>query len=108
MVREKRSFTRIVLNMPAAISLYHLEFSHKGLISNISLSGCFFPFLGELPTGEPCELTISVGDGLETEHVVLAGTVVRSDAAGVGVEFNDYSPEVRLQLETIISRETKK
>ncbi len=108
MVREKRSFTRIALNIPADISLYHLEFCHKGAIANISLSGCFFPFLGKLPVGEPCDLTISVGDGLETEHVALSGTVVRSDAAGAGIEFAAYSPEVKRQLERIIARETKK
>ena len=108
MEREKRSFTRIVLDIPADLSLYHLEFCHKGVIADISLSGCFFPFLGQLPVGEPCDLTISVGDGLETEHVVLSGTVVRSDAAGAGIEFNAYSPAVRLQLESIVSRETKK
>ncbi len=108
MVREKRSFTRIVLDIPANISLYHLEFCHKGEITNISLSGCFFPFQGEVPVGEPCDLTISVGDGLETEHVVLTGTVARSDAAGVGIEFNAYCPEIRLQLERIISHEIKK
>lgn len=74
------------------------------MIGNISLSGCYLPFLGELPTNNPCELTISVGDGLQTEAVVVTGTIVRSDAAGVGIEFNDYPPEVRLQLEKIMAR----
>lgn len=103
MVREKRSFTRIALNIPASISLYHMEFCHTGLIANISLCGCFFPFVGELPIGELCDLTITVGEGLATEKVSLTGRIVRCDAAGVGIHFTDYSAEVRQQLEKIIA-----
>lgn len=108
MAQEKRSFTRIALNIPASISFYHMEFCHSGVIANISLSGCFFPFVGELPIGELCELTITVGAGFETEKVALSGTIVRCDTEGVGINFTDYPPEVRLQLERIIWRETEK
>ena len=108
MVREKRSFTRIALNIPASISLYHMEFRQNGVIANISLSGFFFPFTGELPTGELCEVTITVGEGLETEIVTLSGMTVRCDAEGVGINFTEYSPEIRLQLEKIISHEPAK
>jgi hypothetical protein len=105
MAREKRSFTRIALNIPASISLYHMEFCHSGVIANISLSGCFFPFLGELPIGELGDLTITVGAGLETEIITLSGKIVRCDAEGVGINFTEYSPEIRRQLERIISSE---
>lgn len=108
MVQEKRSFTRIALNIPASISLYHLEFRQNGVIANISLSGCFFPFTGELPIGELCEVTITVGEGLETETVSLSGMVARCDAEGAGINFTEYSPEVRLQLEKIIAQESAK
>ena len=77
-------------------------------IANISLSGCFFPFVGELPVGELCDLTITVGEGLETEEVTLASRIVRCDANGAGFHFAEYSPEVRRQLEKIIAAETAK
>ncbi len=108
MVREKRSFTRIALNMPASIYLYHLEFHLSGVIANISLSGCFFPFKGELPIGEHCDVAITVGEGLETETVPLGGMIVRCDPEGAGIKFTEYPPEVRLQLERIISGESAK
>lgn len=108
MAREKRSFTRIALNIPASISLYHMQFCHSGIIANISLSGCYFPFTGELPLGEVCELTITIGEGLETEIVSLTGMIIRCDSKGVGINFNEYSPEVRRQLEKIISRKLAK
>jgi hypothetical protein len=82
-----------------------METSHKGAITNISLSGCFFPFLGELPVGEQCHMTITVGEGLETEEMTISAKIVRSDEDGVGISFTDDSPECRLQLEKIISLE---
>jgi len=85
-----------------------MEFYHSGVIANISFSGCFFPFVGELPVGELCDLTITVGEGLATEKVSLTGKIVRCDAAGAGIHFTDYSVAVRQQLEKIISCETKK
>lgn len=106
MTREKRSFTRITLDIPASLSLYQMDAYHSGAITNISLSGCFFPFDGELPLGEPCCVSITVGEGLETEKATVAGIVVRNDSEGAGIRFTDNSPECRLQLEKIISLET--
>lgn len=106
--REKRSYTRITLDIPASLSFYQMEAYHTGSIANISLSGCFFPFAGELPVGEQCDVAITVGEGLETEQITVAGIIVRSDSEGAGISFTDNSPECRRQLEKIISRETEK
>ncbi len=106
MVREKRNYTRITLDIPASLSLYQVETCHSGAIANISFSGCFFPFVGELPVGEECSLTITVGEGLETEEIAIVGKIVRSDSAGVGIQFLDNSPDNRLQLEKLITQKT--
>lgn len=106
MTREKRAYTRITLDIPASLCLYHMETSHLGAITNISLGGCFFPFDGELPVGEQCDVTIAVGEGLQTEKVAVSGTIVRQDAQGVGICFTDTSPACTLQLEKIIARQT--
>jgi PilZ domain len=103
MVRERRSFTRITVDIPGSISLYQVEAYHTGPITNISLTGCFFQFDGELPVGEPCSVAITVGEGLETERITVAGIVARSDAQGAGISFTEYSAECRRQLEKIIS-----
>lgn len=104
--QEKRSFTRITLDIQGSITLYQMEAFHTGAITNISLSGCYFPFDGELPVGEHCKVTITVGEGLETEDVTLAGKIVRNDTKGVGISFTDGSPESGKQLEKIISHDS--
>lgn len=107
MVREKRNYTRITLDIPASLSLYQVETCHAGAITNISLSGCFFPFIGELPVGEECSLSITVGEGIETKEITIAGKIVRSDSTGVGIHFLDNPLKNRLRLERLISQKTK-
>ena len=104
MDKEKRRFTRITLNVPTTLSLYQVEAYHAGAIANISLGGCYFPFGEELPVGHRCSLTITVGEGLETEKITIPGQIVRSDAKGVGIKFSDSSEDCRRQLEKIIAR----
>ena len=104
MVREKRQFTRIALNIQTALSLYQIDTYHTGAIANISLGGCYFPIGEELPVGEKCHLTITVGEGLETEILTLSGQIVRSDAAGAGIQFIENTPHTLQQLEKIITR----
>lgn len=105
-MRERRQFTRITLNIPTILSLYQVEAYHTGTIANISMGGCFFPVGEELPMGEECQVDITVGEGLETEKICIAGQIVRSDTAGVGIKFTDISSENRQQLERIIAHYT--
>lgn len=103
MEREKRGFTRITLNVPATLSLYQVEAYHSGAIANISMGGCYFPFAEELPVGDRCNVTITVGEGLKIEKITIPGQIVRSDAKGVGIKFSDSSEDCRHQLEKIIA-----
>ncbi len=103
MTREKRAFSRITIDIPGSISLYQLDSYHSGSITNISLSGCFFPLEDNLPLGEPCHITITVGEGLESREIALDGIIVRSDSEGTGILFTDDSPACRRQLENLIS-----
>ena len=105
---EKRSFTRITLDIPVSIYLYQTHAYHIGTITNISCSGLFFPVKDNLPVGEQCEVTITVGEGLESEKVTVTGKIVRNDSEGAGISFTDISSECSLQLEKIISHETAK
>ena len=86
---ERRKYTRISLHVPAALSFFQVEGYHTGALANISEGGCFFPFQGNIPTGEQCGVTIVVGEGLAARSYVIAGTIVRSDPHGVGICFND-------------------
>ena len=104
MMREKRQFTRITLNVPTILSLYQIQAYHTGSIANISMGGCFFSVGEKLPVGEKCQVTITVGEGLETEKITLPGQIVRSDSTGIGIRFTDSSVHYHQQLETIIAK----
>jgi len=108
MTRERRSFTRITIDIPGSISLYQLEAYRTGPIKDISLSGCFFPLEGNLPLGEPCDITITVGEGLESKEIALTGIIVRSDSQGTGIRFTDDNAACRRKLENIIFPEKAK
>jgi hypothetical protein len=102
--REKRRFTRITLDVPTILSLYQIQAYHTGTIANISMGGCFFSVGEKLPVGEECQVTITVGEGLETEKITLPGQILRSDSKGVGIRFTDNSGHYHQQLETIIAK----
>ena len=104
MTREKRRFTRITLDVPTILSLYQIQAYHTGSIANISMGGCFFSVGEKLPVGEDCQVSITVGEGLETEKITLPGQIVRSDSMGVGIKFTDNSLHNNQQLEKIITR----
>ena len=108
MTRDKRSFTRITLDIPAILALYQMETYHIRAINNISLGGCFFCFEGELPLEEPCYVTITVGEGSNTEKVTVAGMIARSDSQGAGINFTDNPLESIIQLVKIIAHATAK
>jgi len=101
--REKRQFTRITLNVPTILSMFQGEAYHTGSIANISMGGCFFPVGEALPIGEECQITITVGEGIETEKISLPGQIVRSDSSGVGIKFTYNSAHHRQQLEKVIA-----
>jgi len=103
-MREKRQFTRITLNVPTILSLYQIQAYHTGSIANISKGGCFFSVGETLPVGEECQVTITVGEGLETEEITLLGQIVRSNSTGVGIKFTDSSVHHQQQLEKIIAK----
>lgn len=104
MVREKRQFTRVEINLFVALYFYQIETYRTGWLANISNGGCFFPIEGEIPVGEECHLTITVGEGLETDTFSMSGQVVRSDSSGIGIQFHNDSGQQNQKLEKIISR----
>lgn len=104
MGREKRRFTRITLNVPTTLSLYQIESYHTGKIANICMGGCYFQFREELPVGDSCEVTLTVGEGVETVKITIPGKIVRSDSRGVGIKFTDISSDSRENLQKIIAQ----
>lgn len=90
---DRRKYTRITVNIPAALSLLQVDAYHSGSIANLSMGGCFFPAEKPLPLGAECNISITVGEGLKTEIFELKGVVIRSDEVGVGIKFIDKTVE---------------
>ncbi|MEE4239933.1 MAG: PilZ domain-containing protein [Desulfopila sp.] len=99
---ERRKFSRISLNIPAALSFFQLEGCHSGVLTNISEGGCFFPFKGDLPVGEQCSLTIVIGEGIVAETFTISGTIVRSNSKGFGICFNSIDNNQKAFIRKII------
>ena len=102
MSREKRRFTRIQLNVPSTLFLVQIDTYHDGEIANLSLGGCYFPLDFNLDVGEPCNVGITAGVGLEVQQISVSGKIARVDDQGAGIEFVDNPPEVMQSLEKIL------
>lgn len=103
-MREKRKFTRITLNVPTMLSFLQVESYHIGFISNISMGGCYFPTSEIIPVGAECLITITVGEGIETEDISIPGEIVRCDGKGIGIRFSYTLDSLGQQLRKIINR----
>ena len=101
---DRRKYTRITVDIPAALSLLQVDAYHSGAIANLSVGGCFFPAENELPLGADCNISITVGEGIQTENFDLKGVVIRSDEMGVGIKFIDKTVEQMSIIMRKISR----
>ena len=100
---DQRQFIRIAVNVPTALVLLQIQAYHSGHIANISMGGCFFAGGEDLPIGEECQITITVGEGIETAQITLNGLIVRSDSHGAGIQFINAADQ-QLLLAHIIAR----
>jgi hypothetical protein len=79
---ERRSFTRLNCQIPARV-VVGSEPCITGIVSGLSLSGCFIETPNTVPVGSEIELSLEVGAGAHSR-----GLVRRSlQARGMGVEF---------------------
>lgn len=105
LVREKRSFIRIRLDIPACLFLFQLDIYQSGCIIDISSGGCFFPVDVDLPLGEKCYIDLTIGHGLEERVLNLQGKIIRKAINGIGIQFTDISTEDQIDLEQVIKHE---
>jgi hypothetical protein len=100
---EKRQFTRITVRIPAILSLHQIDTYRSGELANICAGGCFFPEGAIVPEGEPCQVTITLGSGINTETMTFKGEIIRSNPAGTGIRFTDNPPEAVAHLAAILA-----
>ena len=103
MKHDSRRFQRIDIEAPARIEIMESRKKRKiveSYVSNLSVSGAFFPALRSLRLGKKIKVDILLvfegphvfADGDEFVVISTSGTVTRSDLSGTAVSFeNDYS-----------------
>ena len=95
-MENRREFERFDLELPASVEAEtsgqkNEIFSLK--TSNISAGGTFFPTNRPLPEGKQVQLNIILGIQKLKElivsqcHIIVRGTVVRSEKTGVAIRF---------------------
>lgn len=101
MKENRRQFARITVDIPAALSYIQVDSYHKGALANLSMGGCFFPMESNLPLGAECDISITLGEGVQEESYLLQGRVVRSDGMGVGIKFFNCAEQVAILFKKI-------
>ena len=104
---ERRAGARVKLDMETSLVLYQAELTQRTTIGNLSEGGCYLPVSRQFIVGERCRMELSVGDGLHEERVDLDGIVVRSDGAGLGIQFVELTAEQQQSLARILLRQEK-
>lgn len=79
---ERRDFSRVRCQIPARL-VVGAGSSIAGLVSGISLNGCFIEILDTVPVGSEIELSLDVGEGTHSRALVRRSL----PATGIGVEF---------------------
>jgi hypothetical protein len=97
-VTEKRRYKRFACSMP--IEFVYNEWSHQGVVGNISLSGVFLQTTGPFSVGQQIYVSFyshSLGKGCH-----IGGVIVRRDPDGIGIKFQDTSINQMAILRTVI------
>jgi diguanylate cyclase (GGDEF)-like protein/putative nucleotidyltransferase with HDIG domain len=99
--KNSRLYPRVRGRITAEISGNGLEQALLGIVTNLSLGGCYVETSGILLPGSQLQLTFSH----EHTNVSLEGEVVRMDMGmGAALKFNEATHEVRVALQRILEQ----
>jgi Tfp pilus assembly protein PilZ len=99
----KRKRERTAVRKPCAIAVYFAtdEKIFKSEVRDISKAGVFIKNVGSFCVGQEILMTFSFpGFG---ESFNFKGTIVRGDHEGIGVKFEDLTPEQEKILDAIVN-----
>jgi hypothetical protein len=83
---ERRCFSRLGCGIPARL-VAGSEYCVTGIVSSISLNGCFIQTSQGIPVGSAIELTMDIGEGTRVRALVRRTL----PSTGMGVEFTDMT-----------------
>lgn len=95
---ERRRYKRFACSLP--VEFIYNEWSHQGLVSNISLSGVFLQTKGPFSIGQ--EVRIAFHSQSLDKGCRMRGVIVRRDADGIGIAFVPANINQMAVLRTVI------
>jgi PilZ domain len=84
---EKRRFSRIDCDIPARVGATGCGSWRTGLVTSISLNGCFIETRDPAPLGSVVEMSLEVGGGTQSRGMVRRSV----PALGMGIEFTEMT-----------------
>lgn len=101
---DRRGLTRVGYRIQAVIEHRHGTFTAR--VVDLSLHSMGIIGCEQLPVGESVAVTIALLEGSPDFTVRVLGKVVRADAAGVGIEFEQIDVDSFAHLRKIIAYNT--
>lgn len=88
--RDEREFTRTPVHVAATVVARDGS-GVEGRSRTLSMNGMFVECAGRLPTGAPCRVVLTLGDG--AVRVEAEGRIATHTADGMGIAFERVAPE---------------
>lgn len=97
--RDEREFTRTPVQVAATV-IARDGTGVEGCSTVVSMNGMFVRCDGRLPTGAPCRVVLTLGDG--AVRVEVEGRIANHAADGMGIAFEGVAPEAFGHLKRLI------
>jgi hypothetical protein len=100
--RERRRHQRLVCKGEANVRVPNVEAHATGIVTNLSVSGCYIEFAApfNITYGQRLDILFNIN---QLPFRVMGCTRIVHPKKGIGVEFTDISRRGSLQLQELIS-----
>ncbi len=102
MGNERRSKTRVRFETRVVVRTDDAEVTARAGSRDVSLQGLYVTTDKRLPEGTPCEVEIRLTGTSIRLSIHAEGRVARSDARGLGIEFDSFDPDSYFHLRNLV------
>lgn len=99
---ERRSKTRVQFETQVVVRTGDAEITARAGSRDVSLQGLYVATDERLPEGTPCRVEIHLTGASVRLAIHAEGRVARSDARGLGIEFESFDPDSYLHLRNLV------
>ena len=99
---ERRNGTRVRFEARVVVRTNETEVTARAGSRDVSLQGLYIATDERLPPGTPCEVEIRLNGSSLLLSIRAQGRVARSDAGGLGIEFESFDPDSYFHLRNLV------